>query len=82
MGVWCTVTEIGPDETALAEWSLRGSGAPCIEVVECLARLQLDARGQGGRVALTDVCDDLARLIELAGLRRELLDSSEGSIRD
>lgn len=68
MGVWCTVTEIGPDETTLAEWTLRGSGAPCIEVVDSLARLQLELQRDGGRVVLSDVCDDLARLLDLAGL--------------
>lgn len=68
MGVWCTVTEIGPDEMARAEWSLRGSGMPSIEVVECLARLQVDLVRRGGRIVLTDVSSDLAGLLELSGL--------------
>jgi len=68
MGVWCTVTEIGPGEVTLAEWSLRGSGAPCIEVVDCLARLQLELQRDGGRVVLTEVCEELAGLLALAGL--------------
>lgn len=68
MGVWCTVTEYGPDETALAEWSLRGTGAPSVETVECLARMHLELRRGGGRLALSDVCTDLANLLDLVGL--------------
>ncbi|HWC36304.1 MAG TPA: hypothetical protein VG650_15970 [Mycobacteriales bacterium] len=62
------MTELGPDEVALAEWSLRGSGVPSIEIVEGLARLQLEVRRSGGRVVLTNVCEELAGLLELAGL--------------
>jgi hypothetical protein len=72
MGVWCTVTEIGPDESTRAEWSLRGTGAPSIEVVDSLARLQLQAQRDGGRVVLTEVCEELAGLLDLAGLREEM----------
>lgn len=68
MGVWCTVTEIGPDETALAEWPLRGIGAPSMEIVECLARMQLEVQRCGGRIVLSDVCEDLVGLLELVGL--------------
>jgi hypothetical protein len=68
MGVWCTVTEIGPDETALAEWPLRGIGTPSVEIVECLARMQLEVQRGGGRIVLSDVCEDLAGLLELVGL--------------
>jgi hypothetical protein len=68
MGVWCTVTEIGPDEKARAEWSLRGTGAPSIEIVEALAQIQLEVRRTGGRIVLTNVSDDLAALLELSGL--------------
>jgi hypothetical protein len=68
MGVWCTVTELGPDEVARAEWSLRGTGTPSLEIVEALARLQLEVRRDGGRVVLSDVCADLAGLLELTGL--------------
>lgn len=68
MGVWCTVTEYGPDDVTLAEWALRGSGAPCIEVVDSLAGLQLEAQRNGGRVVLSDVCPELADLLGLAGL--------------
>jgi hypothetical protein len=68
MGVWCTVTEIGPDETALAEWPLRGVGAPSVEIVECLARMQLELQRRGGRIVLSNVCEDLAGLLELTGL--------------
>jgi hypothetical protein len=68
MGVWCTVTEIGPDEVALAEWSLRGTGMPSIEIVDCLAQLHLELQRRGGRLALSDVCEDLAGLLELSGL--------------
>jgi hypothetical protein len=68
MGVWCTVTELGPDESALAEWPLRGIGAPSIEIVECLARMQLELHRGGRRIVLSDVCEELLELLELVGL--------------
>ncbi len=68
MGVWCTVTEIGPDEVALAEWSLRGTGMPSIEIVDCLAQIQVELQRRGGRLLLSNVCEDLAGLLELSGL--------------
>jgi hypothetical protein len=68
MGVWCRVTEIGPDEVALAEWSLRGTGMPSIEIIDCLAQLHLDLQRRGGRLVLSAVCEDLAGLLELSGL--------------
>jgi hypothetical protein len=79
MGVWCTVTELGPDEVARAEWSLRGSGVPSIEIVEALARLQLEVRRAGGRLVLTAVCDELAGLIGCVGLRDALIGDAAGA---
>ena len=72
IGVWCRVAEMRPDATT-AEWSLLGTGTPGIEVVDSLARMQLEARRCGGRVRLLEVSEDLAALLELAGLGREVL---------
>ena len=40
--------------------------------VDALARLQLEARRRGGRIALTNASPELAELIDLAGLRSVL----------
>ncbi len=74
MGVWCTVRELGPDGTTVAEWILRGCGTPTVEIVDDLAERQLAARRSGGRLRLTAVCEELAGLIGLAGLRDALID--------
>lgn len=68
MGEWCTATEYGPGDEALAEWCLRGPGLPGIGVVDDLARLQLGARRRGNRLVLSVVSSELAELLELCGL--------------
>jgi hypothetical protein len=49
-----------------------GPEPPDLAIVDVLARLQLDARRAGGSIRLTDVRADLADLLELVGLRREV----------
>lgn len=66
--VWCRVTVCGPDGSALGSWTIRGSGAPGLDVVDLLARVHLQTSGRGGSVTLTDVAASLGELLDLAGL--------------
>lgn len=52
--------------------------APDVAVVDVLARLQLAVRGLGLAVRVVDVCAELAELVDLVGLRREVLGQAEG----
>ncbi len=78
MDTWYRVTVVGPDAGTLATWTVSGPGHPDLAVVERLARLLLTARRRGRRVVVTDVCPELAELIELVGLRREMGWDTEG----
>lgn len=64
---WCRIEFIGP-----------GGTAPDLSAVDALARLHLDARRLGGTIRLHDVCEDLAELLDLVGLRREMSGEAEG----
>jgi anti-anti-sigma regulatory factor len=52
------------DVVALSDLGLRA--------IDRLARLQLEARRRGGRIALTNASPELGELIDLAGLRSVL----------
>ncbi len=69
---WARVVLIGPAGTELATWLLTGPGAPDLATVDALARWQLAARPLGGSIRLRDVSPELAGLLELVGLRREV----------
>jgi len=62
---------VRPDGTC-EKLRIVGEDGPALAVVDTLARLQLRARRQGGRVRLEELADALAELLELTGLRREL----------
>ena len=66
--VWCHVTVFEPDGSPLGRWTLRGSGAPDVEVVNRIARLRLAASSFGGTALLTEVAPHLRELLELVGL--------------
>lgn len=81
---WATVVVCGPDGDQVGSWPLgpatgaapsgsprRGDG-PDLATVHALARLQLRARRQGGRIVLRQVRPELADLLELAGLLGEM----------
>ncbi len=52
--------------------TVAGEGVPDLSVVDDLARLQLAVKRAGGRMRLEEVAPALVRLLELAGLLREV----------
>ena len=66
--LWCRVRVVRPDATVVGGASLRGPGPPDMGAVEHVASLLLEARRLGARLVLSEVCDELADLLELAGL--------------
>jgi hypothetical protein len=69
---WGRVVLLGPTRAELATWAIGGTGSPDLAVVDALGRWQLAARRSGGAIVLRDVCDELAELLELAGLCGEV----------
>ena len=58
---WCRLSVVGD------------SGAvPDMSIVDQIARLALTARRAGGQLVIESVCDELAELLELAGLGVEV----------
>jgi len=78
VGTWCTVRVLGPEGIGRVAWPVSGPGRPGLAVVEALARAQVDARRRGGCVVVTDLCDDLGRLLDLTGLFRQVGGQPEG----
>jgi hypothetical protein len=76
--VWVRVVFVGSTQTEVATWAVAGSDFPDLEMVETLARWQLSARRLGGSIRLCDMCDELAALLDLVGLRREVGGQAEG----
>ena len=58
-------------------WVVVGYGRPDLATLDGLARMQLAARRLGGAIRITEMCPDLAELVDLAGLRRELTGEAE-----
>ena len=67
MAPWCRIEFDGPS-----------GAAPDLAAVDALARLQHAARLLGGSIRLVDVCDELAELLDLVGLGREVGREPEG----
>lgn len=76
--VWCRVVFVGPTGGEVATWAVGGPGAPGLALVDELAWLQVAARRHGGSIRLSETCDDLAELLDLVGLRREVGGQAEG----
>jgi hypothetical protein len=66
--VWCRVTLMAADGSVVGAWPVGGEGAPTLDLVDRLARLQLVASRHGGQMRLVEVCSALADLLELVGL--------------
>ena len=67
MAAWCRVELVLPDGTP-----------PDLGAVDALAQLQLATRRLGVTVHLLDASDELADLLDLVGLRREVCGQPEG----
>lgn len=78
MGTWCRIAVLGPDGEKRGSWSLSGPRDPDLAVVDYLASLYLHSQRRGGRLVVTDACEPLLELLELAGLRREVVGEAEG----
>ena len=70
--LWCRVTIVGPGDSELAAFALKGPGDPDVGAVGEVARLVLVAQRLGGRLELTDLSTKLRVLLDLAGLPAEL----------
>ena len=75
---WVRLVLVGSDGVTVAAWVVGGRGRPDLTAVDSLARCQLAAGRAGCRILLLDVCPDLAELLDLAGLRREVGGEAEG----
>lgn len=74
--LWARMVVAAADGTRLTI-PLGGDGPPDLAVVEALARFQLMARRAGDRVWLEDVSAALGDLLDLAGIRRQMVRQPE-----
>jgi hypothetical protein len=70
--VWGRVVVVGPGGAELARWPIGGREPPDLAVVDSLCRLQLAAHRAGCEVVLDDLCCELAEILDLVGLCREV----------
>ena len=66
--LWCRIAIADCSGTTIATWTVGGAGTPDLDVVDRIARLQLDTKGRGQTLELSEVCPDLVALITFAGL--------------
>jgi hypothetical protein len=52
----------------VASWPLPSGGHPDMEIVDRLARLQLEARRLGCTIRVRNACAELRQLLEFSGL--------------
>lgn len=69
---WGRIVFIAGCGQVVAAWPVAGAGPPDLGTVEALAQLQLSARRLGVSIEVREMCGELAELVELVGLRREL----------
>ena len=69
---------VGPTGAEMATWMVGGPGPPDLALVDALAWLQLRARRLGCCIRLSDAGHELAELLDLAGLGREVGGKPEG----
>lgn len=75
---WARVVLLHSAGFEAAAATIGGPGAPDLAVVDALARWQLAARRGGGAIRLVEVSGELAELLELCGLRRQVGGQAEG----
>lgn len=78
MNRWCLVSVRSADGAPPVDWWFAGAGRPDLSVVDGLARFVLLARRAGYRVVLSEISPDLLEVLDLAGLRREVVGEAEG----
>jgi hypothetical protein len=77
MGVWCRVTVTSAVGEHQLRWVLAGRDDPDLSVVEGLACQQVAARRRGEHVLVDRICPALDALLELSGLRSEVVGQPE-----
>jgi hypothetical protein len=75
---WGRLVFVGPGGVERAVWTVCGPGPPDLAAVDALARMQLSARRLGGHIRLSEVSQELAEILDLAGLGREVGWDAEG----
>jgi hypothetical protein len=68
---------VGGRGQPVVAWAAMGEGRPDLAAVDGLARMQLAARRLGGVIRVAEMSSELAELVELVGLRRELTGEAE-----
>lgn len=77
VGVWCRVTVISSQGDRRGRWLVSGCGDPDLSLVEALAWQQVAARRRDERVVVDRICPALDTLLDLAGLRRQVIGQPE-----
>ena len=65
---WCCVVVRWPPTSARLVGAIGGVGHPDMGAVDRLVRWVLAARRSGGDLSVTEACDEMWELLELAGL--------------
>jgi hypothetical protein len=66
--LWCRVVVRWPGNGARLVGAIGGVGRPDLGAVDRLARWALAARRSGADLVMPEVCDEMRKLLELAGL--------------
>ncbi|CAL9541007.1 STAS domain-containing protein [Streptomyces sp. enrichment culture] len=76
---WCDALRalLGTPGAEVVECDVAGIGPPGLAAVDLLARLQLTARRTGGRIRLREPAPELCALLDLVGLRFEVVRQPE-----
>ncbi|MFI9152233.1 STAS domain-containing protein [Streptomyces sp. NPDC053367] len=76
---WCDAvrTLLTADDARVVECDVAGIGPPGLAAVDLLARMQLTARRSGGRIRLRDPDPALHALLDLVGLRFDVVGQPE-----
>ncbi|MDQ6796833.1 MAG: hypothetical protein M3011_02200 [Actinomycetota bacterium] len=72
------IVVVGSGGVEEASWTLPVRTPPDLSVVEELARLALAARRLGYSIELRNACGGVSELVDLAGLRVEVVRKAEG----
>jgi len=73
------IVVVGPGGIEAAKWTMPATARPDLSVVDELARLALAARRLGYWIELRNACAGVLELVDLAGLRVEVVGKAEGA---